>query len=106
MHIMQSRRDFLASVSAAGAASILGGRRALADEGPPETTTLRLRRDSPGSGYICYAPEYVAEELLRAEGFKEIEYVFVAPKSRMRAGASSTPRIRCASSLCGSTTSA
>jgi NitT/TauT family transport system substrate-binding protein len=79
MHIIQSRRDFLAGLSAAGAASMLGGRRALADEGPPETTTLRLRRDSPGSGYICYAPEYLAEELLRAEGFKEIEYVFVPP---------------------------
>ena len=43
MHIMQSRRDFLAGLSAAGAASILGARASLADEGPPEVTTIRLR---------------------------------------------------------------
>ena len=42
MHIMQSRRDFLASLSAAGAAGVLGARASLADEGPPETTTIRL----------------------------------------------------------------
>ena len=64
MQSIQSRRDFLASVSAAGAAGVLGARRALADEGPPETTTIRLRRD-PG---ICIAPRYIAEDLLRAEG--------------------------------------
>ena len=52
MHIMQSRRDFLASLSAAGAAAVLGARASLADEGPPETTTLRLIHD-PG---ICIAP--------------------------------------------------
>ena len=43
MHIMQSRRDFLATLSAAGAAGVLGARASLADEGPPETTTIRLR---------------------------------------------------------------
>ena len=42
MHIMQSRRDFLGSVSAASTAAVLGGRGSLADEGPPETTTIRL----------------------------------------------------------------
>ncbi len=45
MQIMQSRRDFLASVSAAAAAGVLGARRSLADEGPPETTTIRLALD-------------------------------------------------------------
>ena len=79
MPIMQSRREFLFTLSAAGAASALGVRGAIADEPPPEVTTLRLRRDSPGSGYICYAPEYVAEELLRAEGFTDIQYIFVPP---------------------------
>ena len=37
MQIMQSRRDFLASLSLAGAAGVLGTRTSLADEGPPET---------------------------------------------------------------------
>ena len=77
MHIMQSRRDFLTTLSAAGATGVLGGRRSLADEAPPEVAELRLRRDSPGPGFICYAPEYVAEELLRAEGFTDIQYTYV-----------------------------
>ena len=42
MQIIQSRRDFLATLSAAGAAGVLGARTSLADEGPPETTTIRL----------------------------------------------------------------
>jgi NitT/TauT family transport system substrate-binding protein len=47
---------------------------ALAAEGPLETTTVRLVND----GSICIAPEYVAEELLRAEGFTDIRYITVA----------------------------
>jgi hypothetical protein len=48
MHIMQSRRDFLAGMSVAGAASVLGARGPLADEAPPETTTIRIRvEDAP-----------------------------------------------------------
>ena len=42
MQIRQSRRDFLASASWAAAAGVFGARPALADEGPPETTALRL----------------------------------------------------------------
>ena len=72
MQIIQSRRDFLASLSAAGAAGCLGGGAALADEEPPETTTVRLQKDLSN---ICIAPQYVAEELLRAEGFTDIRYV-------------------------------
>jgi NitT/TauT family transport system substrate-binding protein len=71
MHIMQSRRDFLTTLSAAGAAAILGARESLAVEGPPETTTIRLGRLRS----LCLAPEYAAEELLRAEGFTDISYV-------------------------------
>ena len=71
MHIMQSRRDFLASMSVAGTAGVLGTRASLADEAPPETTTIRLRRDPA----ICVAPWYIAEDLLRAEGFTDIRYV-------------------------------
>ena len=71
MHIMQSRRDFLATLSAAGAASMLGRRAPLADEPPPETTTVRLAKIPS----ICIAPQYAAEELLRAEGFTDVRYV-------------------------------
>ena len=63
--IEHSRRDVLAGLSAAGAAGVLGARGSLADEGPPETTTLRLRRDPS----IRVAPWYITEDLLRAEGF-------------------------------------
>ena len=58
MHIIQSRRDFLAGLSAAGTASVLGSRASLADEGPPEVTTLRIMKQ-PG---VCLAPQFVAEE--------------------------------------------
>jgi NitT/TauT family transport system substrate-binding protein len=71
MDVMQSRRDFVATLSLAGIAGMLGARGALADEGPPETTMLRLRRDPS----ICIAPWYIAEDLLRAEGFTDIRYV-------------------------------
>jgi NitT/TauT family transport system substrate-binding protein len=71
MHIMQSRRDFLTTVSAAGAASALGAQISLADEGPPETATIRVRRDPS----ICVAPQYIAEDLLHAEGFTDVRYV-------------------------------
>jgi NitT/TauT family transport system substrate-binding protein len=71
MQIIQSRRDFLAGLSAAGTAAVLGSGTPFADEGPPETTKVRLVRTSG----ICVAPIYIAEELLRAEGFAEIQYV-------------------------------
>ncbi|HEX2461873.1 MAG TPA: ABC transporter substrate-binding protein [Vicinamibacterales bacterium] len=71
MHIMQSRRDFLSGLSAAGAAGLVGARKPLADEGPVETTTVRLRHDPS----ICVAPLYIAEDLLRAEGFTDVRYV-------------------------------
>ena len=80
MQMMQSRRHFLSGLSAAGAASVLGAGRTLADEAPPETTTIRLIK-IPG---ICIAPQYVAEELLRAEGFTEVHYV-VSEAGRIQA---------------------
>jgi NitT/TauT family transport system substrate-binding protein len=82
MHIIQSRRDFLAGLSAAGAAGVIGGRTSLADEEPPETTTIKLAFTTG----ICFAPLDIAEELLRAEGFTEIQYVRAA-------GGFSTPQM-------------
>ena len=44
MHIMQSRRDFLATaVRRPPPPASLAPGASLADEGPPETTTIRLR---------------------------------------------------------------
>jgi NitT/TauT family transport system substrate-binding protein len=80
MHIMQSRRHFLTTLSAAGAASVFGPRSSLADEGPPETTTIRLVKIPS----ICIAPQYVAEELLHAEGFTDVRYLNVAIAGRYR----------------------
>jgi NitT/TauT family transport system substrate-binding protein len=71
MHIMQSRRHFLASASLAAAAGVLGGRGSLADEGRLETTTVRL---TTAAG-ICIAPQYLAGELLRADGFTDVSFV-------------------------------
>jgi NitT/TauT family transport system substrate-binding protein len=64
------RRRFLANGSALGAASLLGLPRTAASEPPPETKRIRLAH-TPA---ICLAPQYLAEELLRLEGFSEVEY--------------------------------
>jgi len=77
MEIGQTRRRFLTALSLAGAANLLRLPRALAAEDALETTTVRL----PNDHSICIAPEYMAEELLRAEGFTDIRYV-EAPGSR------------------------
>ena len=52
-----------------------------AAEGALETTTVRIAK----IGAICLAPQYVSEELLRAEGFTDIRYVEVG-KLRHRTG--------------------
>jgi NitT/TauT family transport system substrate-binding protein len=76
--MMQTRRRFLAAAATAGAAGLVRAPRALAAEGGLETTTIRIAK-LPG---ICGAPQYVAEELLRAEGFRDIRYVRLAPGSQ------------------------
>src|SRR3984893_3294921 len=73
MPMTQTRRRFLTTLSLAGAAGLVRIPPAVAAEGPLETTTVRLVND----GSICIAPEYAAEELLRAEGFTDIRYVEV-----------------------------
>jgi NitT/TauT family transport system substrate-binding protein len=66
-----TRRTFLGKASALGAASLLVLPRVANAEPPPEVKKIRL----VDVGGICLAPEYVAEELLRLEGFSEVEYV-------------------------------
>lgn len=69
-----SRREFLGGVALTGAAAALGWWPATgtASTGPPlETTTLRLRYWDPA----CWAPFYLAEPILREEGFTDIRYI-------------------------------
>lgn len=69
-----SRRKFLGNLTAAGAVGLIGLRpRAAAAEPPPETTSINIVYD-PSVPILCYGPQYVATELLRAEGFTEISY--------------------------------
>jgi NitT/TauT family transport system substrate-binding protein len=68
----QSRRRFLTTLSMAGAAGLVRMPPARAAEGALETTTIRIFGNRPA---LCVAPQYVAEELLRAEGFTDIRYV-------------------------------
>jgi NitT/TauT family transport system substrate-binding protein len=71
MRTLHNRRSFLASSSLAGAASLLGRHDSFAQEAPPEMTTVRI----PTGTLICNAPTYIADELLRAEGFTDIQHV-------------------------------
>src|SRR6266850_572380 len=71
MPLMQTRRRFLTVTGLAGAAGILPPRPAWAAEPALETTSVRLGR----LPVICFAPQYVCEALLRAEGFTDVRYV-------------------------------
>jgi len=78
-----SRREFLAKATLAGAAGIFGLRsNSIAAEPPPETTRLKIANLDRG---ICPAPQYVAEDLLRGEGFTELQYVRTTQNDRLRA---------------------
>jgi NitT/TauT family transport system substrate-binding protein len=74
MPMTQTRRGFLTAISLAGAAAFIRSPRVLAAEEALETTSVRLMRIPT----ICLAPQYVAEELLRAEGFSDVRYVDAA----------------------------
>jgi NitT/TauT family transport system substrate-binding protein len=66
------RRHFIVGLGAAGAANLLGVDVTRSDAEPPlETTKIRF----PRTRAICVAPEVVAEELLRGEGFTDVQYV-------------------------------
>jgi len=71
MPTLLDRRKLLATLSLSGAAGLLRVPPTAAAEGPPEITSVRFMR-TPS---LCHAPQFVAEELLRAEGFTEIQYI-------------------------------
>jgi NitT/TauT family transport system substrate-binding protein len=77
MSQMQTRRRLLTMMALAGAGSAIRLRPALAAEGALETNTVRIANTSG----ICPAPQWIAEGLLRAEGFADVRYVQLVPGS-------------------------
>jgi NitT/TauT family transport system substrate-binding protein len=72
------RRQFLSGSSILAAAGLLGLYPRSADaEPPPETRRIRLVH----APFICLAPQYLAEEFLRQEGFTDWEYVQLGSRS-------------------------
>jgi len=71
---VHSRRRVLAGLSGIGATALLRT-PAMAAEGPPETTVVRLPNFVEAG--ICPAPQYVVDELLRAEGFTDFRRVLL-----------------------------
>ena len=66
------RREFLRRGAAVTAAAFCAARPSrAAAEPPPEITKLRIVREPS----ICIAPQYAAEELFKAEGFVDVEYL-------------------------------
>ena len=69
---MHGRRQFLRAMATTGVAGLAGWRPPTASGEPlPETTRLRLVKIPS----ICQAPQYVADELFRSEGFTDVQYV-------------------------------
>jgi NitT/TauT family transport system substrate-binding protein len=69
-----TRREFIGrmtTVSAAGAFSLYP--EIVKAEPPPETTSISIVFD-PNFAILCYGPQYVATEMLKLEGFTEINY--------------------------------
>ena len=67
---VHTRRRVLAGL-AAGAATLVYAPRLKAAAESLETTTVRFLKGNS----ICFAPEYIADDLLRAEGFTDIRYI-------------------------------
>ena len=72
--IKPSRRAVVGGMAAAAAGYGVFRPDASVADAPPETTTIRLIRDR-AFPVLCYAPQYVAEQFLRLEGFTDIQYV-------------------------------
>ncbi len=67
-----SRRKFISRLTLTGTAALVGLRAGPAKASPSlETTRIRLSLVPPA----CWAPQYVAEPLLRKEGFTDVQYI-------------------------------
>jgi NitT/TauT family transport system substrate-binding protein len=74
MSLLPTRRRVLTGLSLAGTAGLFPLPRPAGAEDLLETTTVRITKDFA----ICEAPLYIAEGLLRAEGFTDVRYVEAA----------------------------
>src|SRR4029453_11303773 len=70
--VNEHRRVLIQALAAAGA-GVLRGRIVPppSAEPPPETKRIRLVQTFA----VCEAPQFVAEELLRGEGFTDVQYI-------------------------------
>lgn len=68
-----TRRRFLAGTTALGASALLGAPGTSHAEPPPEISRVRIAN----VGALCFAPQFVADALLRQEGFTDVQYVKV-----------------------------
>ena len=69
-----NRREFIKKTAMTGAAAYLGigsDYGIAAADPPPETTSIKFFQYKTA----CWAPQYVAEDLLREEGFTDIQYI-------------------------------
>ena len=81
MRVTATRRRVLGGMALA-APVLLPFLRAAALEPPPETNTVRLAKKLLT---LCNAPQYIADELLRTEGFTNIQYVPTAAGAAVNA---------------------
>jgi NitT/TauT family transport system substrate-binding protein len=95
MTMTKTRRQFLAMTALAGAAGLGREPRAFAAEPPPETTTIRLSKFLA----ICFAPQYVCEELLRDEGFTDVRYLNISMQEQIDGSTLGRGRVDFASNL-------
>lgn len=65
------RRALVRAIAALGIASFAQRSSQAREEAPPEIRRIRLVRASA----LCLAPQYIAQALLKAEGFTDVEYV-------------------------------
>jgi NitT/TauT family transport system substrate-binding protein len=75
MAFANDRRRFLTTLVSGVATAAISPSYLSAQDAPPETTTIRLAKRSS----ICIAPQYIAEDLLRVEGFTDIQYIIRSP---------------------------
>ena len=81
-HYIWSRRAILQKLGVVSSAGLFGflPKLSVAAEPPPETTSIRVLFD-PDVPILCFAPQYVAEQFLRMEGFTDVRFVPNTPGS-------------------------
>jgi len=84
--LLQTRRRFLTCLSLTST-GLVRAPKLLAGDGRPETTTVRLAKKIP---VLCNAPQYIADDLLRAEGFSDVQYIVPGVGAALTAAVSSS----------------